>query len=217
MCKGEMSQLDSSLIVPIILLLNHFLGNMVTSKLQNIAIQSTPWRLYGKTLLYTISLFLNSKMMLFWQRVPFLQIYLEPRFQVSQKILLLATLVWTTADLLWYFTVRHSSSFFPLSIHFYFSLYLKWSKSTLSNNPKGIALVFAKRFASTLRWDSFFWIFTFSVAFFCFRLTLSPYPTQKPRKMNRKLWVMIIWLRAKIMPTLPLSSYQWDPPRNKMY
>jgi len=49
MCKGEMAQLDSSLIAPIILLLNHFYGNMV-----------------------------------------------------SHKILLLATLVWTTADLLWY-------------------------------------------------------------------------------------------------------------------
>jgi len=49
MCKGEMAQLDSSLIAPIILLLNHFLGNMV-----------------------------------------------------SHRILLLATLVWTTADLLWY-------------------------------------------------------------------------------------------------------------------
>ena len=134
------------------------------------------FRLHGKTLLYTISLFLNSKMMLFWQRVPFLQIYLEPRFQVSQKILLLATLVWTTADLLWYFTVRHSSSFFPLSIHFYFSLYLKWSKSTLSNNPKGIALVFAKRFASTLRWDSFFefslFLLHFSVSDWHFHHTL---------------------------------------------
>ena len=30
MCKGEMAQLDSSLLAPIILLLNHFLGIMVT-------------------------------------------------------------------------------------------------------------------------------------------------------------------------------------------
>jgi len=50
MCKGEMAQLDSCLIAPMALLVNHFVGEMVNT-----------------------------------------------------KILLLASLVWTTADLLWYF------------------------------------------------------------------------------------------------------------------
>ena len=38
MCKGEMAQLDSSLIAPIILLLNHFLGNMVTFFIQDLTL-----------------------------------------------------------------------------------------------------------------------------------------------------------------------------------
>ena len=35
MCKGEMAQLDSCLIAPMVLLVNHFVGEMVNQTFSN--------------------------------------------------------------------------------------------------------------------------------------------------------------------------------------
>ena len=83
MCKGEMAQLDSCLIAPMALLVNHFVGEMVNQTFSN-----------------DITDFQNSKYHGLSEIRNDISIIL---LKVNTKILLLASLVWTTADLLWYF------------------------------------------------------------------------------------------------------------------